>query len=196
MSDTIEWRGLELPASSAKVLDVLAEKALRVFPIDVEEVYSELLQANVPPVKVPDPGLMGLRMGQVQGWKDRLSNLHQDVSRAHHHWKKMYEAVSALALSTMGGKGSAEERAATARTLYIRKEYEEYAKWKELLEAIVFRQTILAQEGEVLSRQISAIQLQLTLMDRRGASIDNLVWGEGLERDSKEQAGRARGQEE
>jgi hypothetical protein len=193
----IEWRGLELPDQAARVLDEIAQRTLVVFPIVPEDVYRELLMAKVEPVKSPDPGLMGLRMGQVQGWKDRLSDIYQDVARAHHHWKKIYEAVHALALSVMGSKGSAEERASTARTLYIRKEWDEYTKWKELLEAVTFRQGTLAQEGETLSRQISAVQLQLTLLDRRGASIDNLVWGEGLDRDQKEQASKsARGQEE
>jgi len=191
----IEWRGLELPDNAETVLNELAEKTTRVFNIDVDAYYRELLEAKVPPVKVADSGLLGLRLGQVQGWKDRLGDMYLEVSKAHYHWKKIYEGVSSLVLSTMSGKGSADERAATARTLYIRREWEEYSKWKELLEAITFRQGLLSQEGETLSRQISAVQLQLTILERRGASIDNLVWGEGLEKDAQLTKTAARGQE-
>lgn len=184
---SIEWRGLDLPDSAVTILDRIRETvedpdtrtaAILQRVADPLVVRGELLSSGVKAVTTADPGLIGSRLGQCQGYKDRLGNLYHDVDFACNFWKSVYETLKALVLSseTLQRLKTIGEREHEANTVYLYDEFRQYELYKQLKEAIVFRQNLLAGEGDTLSRQLTALNLQWTLIEKRGGRVEDLTW--------------------
>lgn len=184
----ITWRGLSLPGSVGPLLDRVRDLIERPDPrteeilsraSDEYKIRKEIVESGVSSVLNADPGLIGARLGQCQAYKDRLGQLYHDVDFAYQFWKGVYEKLKSIALSSKERSsfgGSEGERVITVNNRFIAREFETMERFKNLREAISYRQSILAQEGETLSRQLSALTLQWTLIEKRGGSITDLTW--------------------
>ena len=200
----MEWRGLTLDEKFRDFIHSIEarteELPRTVFIVikrlkDDAPVREELLQFGVKPVTTADPGLIGARLGQLQGYRSRLGSLYHDVDYVYQYYKKVYEAAKAVIMPYLKSIASSEaERTTVANVLYLAKEWELMDSYKQLREAIQYRQTILSSEGETLSRQLSAITIQWSLVQSRGGRYDDLDWSSLEKAEAIE--GKERGVEE
>ena len=186
------WRGLLLERVTLDVV-LQIQRELEAIPAEADRTHirndkDELLTMRVRAVTIPDAGLIGLRLAQVQTHKDRLADIAHNATERLNYIKKRYEGLFALLLPYVQGLARSEAERKELLKNYLRQELNMMEEARELKELVKMRQDALISSGETLSRQLSAIQLQLTIMEKTGNSVGKLVWTDELEEDLKYQA--------